>query len=157
MAPGDRNRNSLSVYFIYVLSTLNGICISAAQIVLALYALKLGANPLAVGLLAATFSIFPTCGNCGQAGRPLWCTLADDIRCRVQWDRLVNALLVSKFIRAVRDGHDVRSRYHFFQPCNAKLGRTAQHTEEPSTVLQQLHADKRCSAVSGAAHGRIPD
>ena len=49
----------MSIYFVYALSTLNGISVSAAQIVLALYALKLGASPFAVGVLAATFSIFP--------------------------------------------------------------------------------------------------
>jgi MFS family permease len=49
----------VSVYFIYALSTSNGISVYAAQVVLSLYALKLGASPFAVGLLAATFSIFP--------------------------------------------------------------------------------------------------
>ena len=49
----------MSVYLIYLLSTLNGISQFAAQMVLSLYALKLGATPLAVGMLAATFSLFP--------------------------------------------------------------------------------------------------
>ncbi len=48
-----------SVNFIYALSTLNGTSVFAAQVVLSLYALKLGASPFAVGLLAATFSLFP--------------------------------------------------------------------------------------------------
>ena len=57
-----------SVNFIYALSTLNGTSVFAAQVVLSLYALKLGASPFAVGLLAATFSLFPmllamTAGN----------------------------------------------------------------------------------------------
>jgi MFS family permease len=47
------------VYFVYVLSTLNGISVAATQVVLSLFALKLGASPFGVGLLAATLAIFP--------------------------------------------------------------------------------------------------
>jgi MFS family permease len=49
----------VSVHFVYALSLLNGTSVFAAQVVLSLYALRLGANPLTVGLIAATFSIFP--------------------------------------------------------------------------------------------------
>jgi len=54
----DRPR-SVSIYFVYALSLLNGIGVFASQITLSLYALKQGASPLAVGLLAASFSMFP--------------------------------------------------------------------------------------------------
>lgn len=60
ISPIPRNRvRSVSVHFVYVLSLLNGISVFAAQFVLSLYALQLGASPLTVGLIAATFSIFP--------------------------------------------------------------------------------------------------
>ena len=49
----------MSVYFIYTLSMFNSVTIAAAQIVFSLYALKLGASTLAVGMVAATFSILP--------------------------------------------------------------------------------------------------
>ena len=49
----------MSVYFIYALSLFNSVTIAAAQIVFSLYALKLGANTLAVGMVAATFSLLP--------------------------------------------------------------------------------------------------
>jgi MFS family permease len=50
----------VSVNFIYVLSLLHGVGVFSSQMVLPLYALNLGASPVAVGLLAATFSLFPT-------------------------------------------------------------------------------------------------
>src|SRR6188768_3697530 len=53
------NDKPVSVYFVYALSTCNGIAVNGAQVLLSLYALKLGAGPLGVGLLAGTFSIFP--------------------------------------------------------------------------------------------------
>jgi MFS family permease len=49
----------VSVYFIYALSLVNGTGVFSAQIVLSLFALNQGASPLAVGLLAASFSVFP--------------------------------------------------------------------------------------------------
>ncbi len=49
----------MSVYFIYTLSLFNCVAIAAAQIVLSLYALQLGASTLTVGMVAATFSILP--------------------------------------------------------------------------------------------------
>jgi MFS family permease len=50
----------VSVYFVYALSLLHGMSVFSSQMVLPLYALNLGASPVAVGLLAATFSLFPT-------------------------------------------------------------------------------------------------
>ena len=50
----------MSVYFVYALSLLHGVGIFSSQMVLPLYALNLGASPVAVGFLAATFSLFPT-------------------------------------------------------------------------------------------------
>jgi len=50
----------MSVYFVYALSFFNCISTTSAQIVLSLYALRLGATPFEVGLLAGSFSLFPT-------------------------------------------------------------------------------------------------
>lgn len=49
----------MSIYFVYALSLLNGIGVFAAQILVSLYALNQGAGHLAIGLLAASFSLFP--------------------------------------------------------------------------------------------------
>jgi MFS family permease len=49
----------MSIYFIFALTLLNGASVQAARVVLALYALDLGAQPFTVGILAATFSMFP--------------------------------------------------------------------------------------------------
>lgn len=49
----------MSINFALALSLLNMTTMRAGRVVLALYALDLGAAPLTVGLLAATFSIFP--------------------------------------------------------------------------------------------------
>lgn len=49
----------MSVYFVYALALFNGIGVFSSQMVLSLYALNLGASPLAVGLLAAAYSLFP--------------------------------------------------------------------------------------------------
>ena len=49
----------ISVYSLYGLNMLNGIGIAAAQVVLSLYALALGASHFAVGVVAAMFSICP--------------------------------------------------------------------------------------------------
>ncbi len=49
----------MSIYFVYALSLLNGIGVFAAQILVSLYALNQGASHLAIGLLAASFSLFP--------------------------------------------------------------------------------------------------
>jgi MFS family permease len=49
----------VSIHFVYALSLLNGIGVFAAQILVSLYALHHGASHLTVGLLAASFSLFP--------------------------------------------------------------------------------------------------
>lgn len=49
----------VSVYFLYLLALFSGTTQFASQVTLSLYALKLGASPLWVGVLAGTFSLFP--------------------------------------------------------------------------------------------------
>jgi MFS family permease len=49
----------MSIYFPFTLALFNMSGMRASRVLLALYALKLGAQPLAVGVLAATFSAFP--------------------------------------------------------------------------------------------------
>jgi MFS family permease len=49
----------MSVNFIHALMLLSGTSMKAAQMLLALYALDRGAQPFAVGVLAATYSVFP--------------------------------------------------------------------------------------------------
>lgn len=49
----------MSVRFVYVLMFANVINVSAGRVLLTLYALKLGASPFAIGVLAATFAVFP--------------------------------------------------------------------------------------------------
>jgi len=49
----------MPIYFILTLAFLNGTSEQAARVMLALYALELGAQPLTIGMLAATFSLFP--------------------------------------------------------------------------------------------------
>lgn len=49
----------MSLLFVYALALISSIGVFAAQIVLSLYALHLGAGPLAVGALAGAFAIFP--------------------------------------------------------------------------------------------------
>ena len=49
----------MSIYFVFALGVLNGIIPNANRVVLPLYALELGARPLTVGILAATFSVLP--------------------------------------------------------------------------------------------------
>ena len=49
----------MSINLILALSLFNMTGVRAGRVLLALYALKLGAQPLAVGVLAATFSVFP--------------------------------------------------------------------------------------------------
>ncbi len=48
-----------AVNLVLALTLLNGIAVQASRVLLALYLLDLGAQPLTVGLLAATFSVFP--------------------------------------------------------------------------------------------------
>jgi len=49
----------VSITFVYALALISSVGVFAAQIVLSLYALHLGAGPLAVGALAGTFALFP--------------------------------------------------------------------------------------------------
>lgn len=49
----------MSVYFAFLLAFLYMASFSATRMLVILYALKLGAQPLAIGLLAATFTLFP--------------------------------------------------------------------------------------------------
>ncbi len=50
----------MSIYFVMALSFLNGTALFATRITLSLYALKLGAHPATIGMLAGTFSLCPT-------------------------------------------------------------------------------------------------
>ena len=50
----------MPIYFPLALSLLTGTVIRGGRVLLALYALQLGAEPLTIGILAATFSAFPT-------------------------------------------------------------------------------------------------
>jgi len=47
------------LYLTFALTLLSGIAWTAARLTLSLYALKLGAQPFGVGILAAMFNIFP--------------------------------------------------------------------------------------------------
>ncbi len=49
----------MSINFIHALMLLSGTSMKAAQVLLALYALNRGAQPFAVGVLAALYSVFP--------------------------------------------------------------------------------------------------
>ena len=49
----------MSIYFAFALVLFTFLPVNGARVLLALYALDLGAAPLAVGFLTATFSVFP--------------------------------------------------------------------------------------------------
>ena len=49
----------MPLYFTFALVFFNMTSVQAGRVLLALYALKLGAQPFAVGILAATFSVLP--------------------------------------------------------------------------------------------------
>ena len=49
----------MPLYFIFALVLFNMTSVQAGRVLLALYALKLGAQPFAVGMLAAMFSVLP--------------------------------------------------------------------------------------------------
>ncbi|MBA4423170.1 MAG: MFS transporter, partial [Syntrophus sp. (in: bacteria)] len=51
--------NLMPLYFTFSLVLFNMTSVQAGRVLLALYALKLGAQPFAVGILAATFSVLP--------------------------------------------------------------------------------------------------
>jgi MFS family permease len=47
------------IWFVFILAFFNVASVQAARVLVALYALKLGAEPAAVGVLAAMFSVLP--------------------------------------------------------------------------------------------------
>ena len=49
----------MSIYFVFALSFIIFVIVIAARLLFSLFSLNLGAQPFAVGALAATFSIFP--------------------------------------------------------------------------------------------------
>ena len=49
----------MSIYSVLVLAFVNNIGSRASRVLLTLYALHLGAQPLTIGLLAATIGLFP--------------------------------------------------------------------------------------------------
>ena len=49
----------MSINYIFTLSFFNMMSVRAGRVLIALYALQLGAQSFAVGMLAATFSVFP--------------------------------------------------------------------------------------------------
>jgi MFS family permease len=52
-------RSSMPLYLTFTVAFLGFTCISAARVVLSLFALDLGAQPFAVGVLVAMFYLFP--------------------------------------------------------------------------------------------------
>src|SRR5688572_26144764 len=67
----------MPIYFVLALAFVIFIVIVAARLLLSLYALQLGAQPLTVGALAATFSFFPmllavTAGRLGDRHGSRW-------------------------------------------------------------------------------------
>jgi hypothetical protein len=49
----------LSLYFTFTLALFNFTSVMAGRVLLILYALKLGAQPFAIGILVATYSVLP--------------------------------------------------------------------------------------------------
>lgn len=49
----------MSVHYVVALALFNMASVRAGRVLLTLYALKLGASPLAIGMLAASFSVIP--------------------------------------------------------------------------------------------------
>ena len=72
------------MYLVYALMLSSGTSMKAAQVLLALYALKLGAEPFTVGILFATYAVFPMLLS-WQVGR-----LADRVGSR--WPLMFGAL-----------------------------------------------------------------
>ncbi len=58
----------MSIYYTFILALLNITSVRAGRVLLSLYALELGAQPFAIGILAATFSVLPMLLS-WQAGR----------------------------------------------------------------------------------------
>ena len=57
--PDDTLALAMSIYSVLVLAFVNNIGSRASRVLLTLYALHLGAQPLTIGLLAATIGLFP--------------------------------------------------------------------------------------------------
>ena len=55
----DTLARAMSIYSVLVLAFVNNIGSRASRVLLTLYALHLGAQPLTIGLLAATIGLFP--------------------------------------------------------------------------------------------------
>ena len=49
----------MGIYLVFALNIFNGVSMQAGRLVIVLYALDLGAQPLTIGILAATYSFFP--------------------------------------------------------------------------------------------------
>ena len=49
----------MQLYVVILFSVLTGIAFRGSKVLFALYALNLGASPATVGVLAATYSVFP--------------------------------------------------------------------------------------------------
>ena len=49
----------MGIYLVFALNLFNGVSMQAGRLVIVLYALDLGAQPLTIGILAATYSFFP--------------------------------------------------------------------------------------------------
>ena len=109
---------ALSVYFVYALSTVNNIAVNAAQVLLSLYALHLGATPLEVGALAGTFALFPM-ALAVTAGRLLdryggrWPMTFGILK---QRHRHAGAGLLFESLGLVRRGRADRHHYDVLQP-----------------------------------------
>src|SRR5450759_3364407 len=56
--PVDRPK-TMSIRFVIALALFNMTSVRAARVLLTLYAIKLDAEPIAIGMLAAAFSVFP--------------------------------------------------------------------------------------------------
>lgn len=49
----------MNIYLIVCLAVLNAVALKASKVLVALYAIELGANPLAIGVLISTYAVFP--------------------------------------------------------------------------------------------------
>src|SRR5689334_3389151 len=54
-----KSPNAVSTRFVLSLATINATVVRGGRVLLTLYALALGAQPLTVGFLAATWSVIP--------------------------------------------------------------------------------------------------
>ena len=67
----------MSIYFVIALSFINSTSVFASRVILTLYALALGAQPITIGLLSTAFSVFPmllavTAGRLSDRFGPRW-------------------------------------------------------------------------------------